>query len=283
MTEAPLLVVENLRVDFATPKGLVEAVRGVTFSLGREKLGIVGESGSGKSVTGRSILKLIRPPGRVRAERLEFDGIDLISANERVMRTIRGERISMVMQDPKFSLNPVMTVGTQIAEAYRIHAGTSAAEAKRRALEMLATVRIRDPERVYRAYPHEVSGGMGQRIMIAMMLIPDPDILIADEPTSALDVTVQLQVLAIMDDLVTQRGMGLIFISHDLSLVASFCDRVLIMYGGRIMEVCEASKLAEARHPYTQGLLHCLPRVEGGGAADLPILTRDPAWFEQGM
>ncbi|MDH3914077.1 MAG: ABC transporter ATP-binding protein, partial [Rhodospirillales bacterium] len=196
MTEAPLLVVENLRVDFATPKGLVEAVRGVTFSLGREKLGIVGESGSGKSVTGRSILKLIRPPGRVRAERLEFDGIDLISANERVMRTIRGERISMVMQDPKFSLNPVMTVGTQIAEAYRIHAGTSAAEAKRRALEMLATVRIRDPERVYRAYPHEVSGGMGQRIMIAMMLIPDPDILIADEPTSALDVTVQLQVLA---------------------------------------------------------------------------------------
>jgi peptide/nickel transport system ATP-binding protein len=211
MTEAPLLVVEDLHVDFATPKGLVEAVRGVTFTLGREKLGIVGESGSGKSVTGRSILKLIPPPGRVRAKRLEFNGADLLGADERAMRKVRGEGISMVMQDPKFSLNPVMTVGAQIAEAYRIHAGASAAEAKRRSLEMLATVRIRDPERVYRAYPHEVSGGMGQRIMIAMMLIPDPDILIADEPTSALDVTVQLQVLAIMDDLVTQRGMGLIF------------------------------------------------------------------------
>ena len=281
MTDKSLLTVEGLHVDFATPKGLVEAVRGVSFTLGREKLGIVGESGSGKSVTGRSILKLIRPPGRVRAKRLEFDGIDLLGADERAMREIRGQRISMVMQDPKFSLNPVMTVGAQIAEAYRVHGGTSAAEAKRRALEMLVAVRIRNPERVYRAYPHEVSGGMGQRIMIAMMLIPDPDILIADEPTSALDVTVQLQVLAIMDDLVTQRGMGLIFISHDLSLVASFCDRVLIMYGGRIMEVCEAHKLAEARHPYTQGLLHCLPQVESGGAADLPVLTRDPAWLEQ--
>ena len=283
MSEAPLLVVEDLHVDFATPKGLVEAVRGVNFTLGREKLGIVGESGSGKSVTGRSILKLIRPPGRVRARRLEFDGTDLMHADERAMRKIRGERISMVMQDPKFSLNPVMPVGAQIAEAYRIHAGTSAAAAKQRALEMMEAVKIRDPERVFRAYPHELSGGMGQRIMIAMMLSPDPDILIADEPTSALDVTVQLQVLAIMDDLVTQRGMGLIFISHDLSLVASFCDRVLIMYGGRIMEVCEAARLSEARHPYTQGLLHCLPRVEGGGDKDLPVLTRDPAWLEQGV
>ncbi len=283
MTEAPLLVVEDLHVDFATPKGLVEAVRGVNFTLGREKLGIVGESGSGKSVTGRSILKLIRPPGRVRARRLEFDGIDLLSADERTMRKIRGKRISMVMQDPKFSLNPVMTVGAQVAEAYRIHAGTSAAEAKRRALEMLEAVRIRNPERVFRAYPHEVSGGMGQRIMIAMMLIPNPDILIADEPTSALDVTIQLQVLAIMDDLVTQRGMGLIFISHDLSLVASFCDRVLIMYGGRVMEICEASKLDQAQHAYTRGLLHCLPRVEDGGAGDLPVLTRDPAWLDEGV
>jgi peptide/nickel transport system ATP-binding protein len=219
----------------------------------------------------------------VRARRLEFDGTDLLSASERAMRKIRGERISMVMQDPKFSLNPVMTVGAQVAEAYRIHAGTSAAEAKRRALEMLEAVRIRDPERVFRAYPHEVSGGMGQRIMIAMMLIPNPDILIADEPTSALDVTVQLQVLAIMDDLVTQRGMGLIFISHDLSLVASFCDRVLIMYGGRVMEICEASKLDQAQHAYTRGLLHCLPRVEDGGGGDLPVLTRDPAWLDEGV
>jgi peptide/nickel transport system ATP-binding protein len=283
MSEAPLLRVEDLRVDFATPKGLVEAVRGVNFSLGREKLGIVGESGSGKSVTGRSILKLIRPPGRVRAKRLEFEGVDLLGADERAMREIRGRRISMVMQDPKFSLNPVMIVGAQIAEAYRVHGKVSPREAKHKALEMLKAVRIRDPERVYHAFPHEVSGGMGQRIMIAMMLIPNPDILIADEPTSALDVTVQLQVLAILDDLVTQRGLGLIFISHDLSLVASFCDRVLIMYAGRVMEICNAKELAQARHPYTQGLLHCLPQVDAGGRVELPVLERDPAWLEQGL
>ena len=280
MSEAPLLVVEDLHVDFATPKGLVEAVRGISFTLGREKLGIVGESGSGKSVTGRSILKLIRPPGRVRARRLEFAGTDLLGADERAMRKVRGEGISMVMQDPKFSLNPVMTVGAQIAEAYRIHAGASAAEARRRSLEMLAAVRIRNPERVYRAYPHEVSGGMGQRIMIAMMLIPDPDILIADEPTSALDVTVQLQVLAIMDDLVTQRGMGLIFISHDLNLVGSFCDRILIMYGGRVVETCTAAELRDCRHPYSRGLLASLPSLEKPRPI-LPTLERDSAWLEE--
>jgi peptide/nickel transport system ATP-binding protein len=278
----PLLDVADLRVDFATPKGVVQAVRGVSFTLGREKLGVVGESGSGKSVTGRAILKLVRPPGRITAKRLSFDGIDLMTRSERNMRDIRGRRISMVMQDPKFSLNPVMTVGTQIAEAYRLH-GRDPAEAKVRALEMLEAVRIRDPERVYRAYPHEVSGGMGQRIMIAMMLIPDPDLLIADEPTSALDVTVQLQVLAILDDLVTQRGMGLIFISHDLNLVASFCNRVLIMYGGRVMEVCDAKRLNEAKHPYTRGLLDCLPSIGKGSDADLAVLRRDPAWLEQGV
>ena len=256
-------------------------VRGVSFTVGREKLGIVGESGSGKSVTGRAILKLVAAPGRVEAERLEFDGIDLLRAGKRQMRAVRGRRISMVMQDPKFSLNPVMTVGRQIAEAYLTHADVSRAEARRRTLEMLEAVRIRDPERVYGAYPHEVSGGMGQRIMIAMMLIPDPDLLIADEPTSALDVTVQLQVLAILDDLVSQRGMGLIFISHDLNLVASFCDRVLIMYAGRVMEVCDAKRLSEARHPYTRGLLGCLPRIDGGGEA-LSTLRRDPAWLEHG-
>ena len=278
---APLLTVEKLRVTFPGHTGLVEAVRGVSFAVGREKLGIVGESGSGKSVTGRAILGLVAPPGRVEAERLEFEGIDLLRAGKRQMRAIRGRRISMVMQDPKFSLNPVMTVGNQIAEAYLTHADVSRAEARRRALEMLEAVRIRDPERVYAAYPHEVSGGMGQRIMIAMMLIPDPDLLIADEPTSALDVTVQLQVLAILDDLVSQRGMGLIFISHDLNLVASFCDRVLIMYAGRVMEVCDAKRLSEARHPYTRGLLGCLPRIDGGGES-LATLRRDPAWLEHG-
>ncbi|MDH3472309.1 MAG: ABC transporter ATP-binding protein [Rhodospirillales bacterium] len=279
MTTPPLLSVEDLRVDFLTRKGLVEAVRGVSFAMGREKLGIVGESGSGKSVTGRAILRLVPPPGRVRAERLEFDGNDLLDADDRALRKIRGQRISMVMQDPKFSLNPVMTVGRQIAEAYRTHARVPEREARRRAIEMLEAVRIRDPERVMKAYPHEVSGGMGQRIMIAMMLIPDPDLLIADEPTSALDVTVQLQVLAILDDLVSQRGMGLIFISHDLNLVASFCDRVLIMYGGRIMETCDAARLGDARHPYTRGLLDCLPTI-GGGQGELSVLKRDPAWLE---
>lgn len=279
MTEAPLLTVEDLRVDFETAKGVVQAVRGASFQVGREKLGIVGESGSGKSVTGRAVLGLVPPPGRVDAKRLEFDGIDLLSADDRRMRAIRGRRISMVMQDPKFSLNPVMKVGHQIAEAYRTHAQVAAGEAKRRAIEMLAAVRIRDPERVFEAYPHEVSGGMGQRIMIAMMLIPDPDLLIADEPTSALDVTVQLQILAILDDLVSERGMGLVFISHDLNLVASFCDRVLIMYAGQVMEVLDARALKRAGHPYTRGLLNCLPRIDGGHG-DLAVLKRDPAWLE---
>jgi len=283
MPETPLIAVEDLHVDFATPKGLVEAVRGIGFTLGREKLGIVGESGSGKSVTGRAILRLVPPPGRVRAKRLEFEGRDLAGMSEQDMRRIRGRRISMVMQDPKFSLNPVMTVGKQIAEAYRVHAQVAQREAMRRARTMLEAVRIRDPERVLQAYPHELSGGMGQRVMIAMMLIPEPDVLIADEPTSALDVTVQLQVLAILDDLVTERGMGLIFISHDLNLVASFCDRVLIMYAGRIMEICDAKRLDEARHPYTRGLLNCLPRIDAAGAEDLPVLRRDPAWLEQGL
>jgi peptide/nickel transport system ATP-binding protein len=277
MTDAPLLTVEDLHVRIPTTKGVVEAVRGVSFALGREKLGIVGESGSGKTMTGRAILRLVPPPGEITASAMRFDGRDLLRASEREFRDIRGRRIAMVMQDPKFSLNPVMPVGQQVAEAYRVHSRAGAAEARLKAMEMLRAVRIRDPERVFRAYPHELSGGMGQRIMIAMMLVPDPDLLIADEPTSALDVTVQMQVLAIIDDLVTQRGMGLIFISHDLNLVASFCDRVLIMYGGRIVESCRASELKQARHPYTRGLLASLPQIDKAGQ-ELPVLRRDPAW-----
>jgi len=275
----PLLTVEDLWVRFPGRTRVVEAVRGISFAVGREKLGIVGESGSGKSVTGRSILRLIQPPGQVTARRLMFDGIDLARIDEAAMRDIRGRRISMVLQDPKFSLNPVMTVGRQIAEAYLIHHKAEPAEARRRALDMLAAVRIRNPERVFDLYPHEVSGGMGQRIMMAMMLIPDPDLMIADEPTSALDVTVQMQVLAILDDLVSKRGMGLIFISHDLNLVASFCDRVLIMYAGRIVEVCQAARLREARHPYTVGLLRSLPRIDEP-VDELQVLQRDPAWLD---
>jgi len=276
--EAPLLSVEDLHVTYDTPTGLVRAVSGVSFELGREKLGIVGESGSGKSQTGRAILGLTAPGGQVRARRLDFEGTDLLNANHSTMRRIRGAGISMIMQDPKYSLNPVMTVGAQIAEAFRIHSKASKQEARLRTLEMLRTVKIREPERVYKAYPHEVSGGMGQRIMIAMMMIPEPDIIIADEPTSALDVTVQLQVLAVLDDMISERGMGLIFISHDLNLIASFCDRILIMYGGKVMEECTAADLGQAKHPYTRGLLNCLPSLEGGHD-ELPVLQRDPFWL----
>ena len=274
---SPLLEVDNLRVTFTSRKETVRAVRGVSFAMDREKLGIVGESGSGKSVTCRALLGLVRAPGIVRYDNLRFDGEDLHPADQRRMQAIRGRRIAMVMQDPKYSLNPVMTVGRQIAEAYRIHTRATPQEARQQTLEMLAAVRIRQPERVFDAYPHEVSGGMGQRIMIAMMLIPGPDLLIADEPTSALDVTVRLQLLAIMDDLVQARGMGLIFISHDLNLVASFCDRILIMYAGRIMETCRAGDLHRARHPYTRGLLNCLPQIDQPDTY-LPVLDRDPAW-----
>ena len=220
------------------------------------------------------MLRLVPPPGQVSAERLSFDGLDLLAADEATMRAVRGRRIAMVMQDPKYSLNPVMTVGTQIREAYRAHARVSRVQAKQRALDMLAAVRIRDPQRVYHCYPNEVSGGMGQRVMIAMMLVGDPDILIADEPTSALDVTVQMQVLAILDDLVSERGLGLILISHDLNLVASFCDRVLIMYAGQVVETCAAGELHRARHPYTRGLLAALPRIDGR-SGPLPVLRRD--------
>lgn len=275
----PLLEVADLRVSFRTPRGIVEAVRGVSFSMGREKLGIVGESGSGKTLTGRSILRLLPPGAELHASRLEFDGTDLLNATPAALRELRGRRLAMVMQDPKFSLNPVMRVGDQIAEAYSAHSEVRTGAARDKALAMLAAVRIRDPERVYHLYPHEVSGGMGQRIMIAMMLAPDPALLVADEPTSALDVTVQMQVLAILDDLVSERGMGLVLISHDLSLVATFCDRVLVMYGGRVVETLDARDLSRARHPYTRGLMACLPRLEGT-QGDLPVLERDPAWLE---
>lgn len=272
-----LLDVQNLWVKFPSRHGIFDAVRGVSFTLRRERLGIVGESGSGKSMTGRAILRLIRSPGIVEADHINLEGADLLKKSEKDMRAVRGQRISMVMQDPKFSLNPVMTIGDQIIEAYRLHNATSKADAYKKSLDMLEAVSIRDPERVMRAYPHEMSGGMGQRIMIAMMLIPNPEILIADEPTSALDVSVQRQVLDIMDKLVKERGMGLIFISHDLNLVADFCDRVLIMYSGRIVEVCDADKLHEAKHPYTRGLLNSLPRLDTPRRR-LEVLERDPEW-----
>lgn len=274
----PMLVVDDLRVSFPGRDGAwTEAVRGVSFTLGRERLGIVGESGSGKSQTGRAILGLTAPEGRVTAQRLQFHGTDLLNCSPRQRRELRGGRIAMVLQDPKFSLNPVMTIGDQIVETLQAHSRVSGREARQAALSALESVQIDDPARVFRLYPHEVSGGMGQRAMIAMMLIANPELLIADEPTSALDVTVQLQVLAILDGLVRQRGMGLIFISHDLRLVSTFCDRVLVMYAGKVVEEIAAGGLADARHPYTLGLLNCLPKL-GQARHPLPTLERKPEW-----
>jgi peptide/nickel transport system ATP-binding protein len=271
----PLLEVEDLNVTFRTPHRMVRAVRDISFTVGKEKVGIVGESGSGKSATGRAILKLTPGNGIVTAKRMQFEELDIANASEREMLKVRGKRIGMILQDPKFSLDPVMRVGDQISEA--LPPGLDRKESRARVMEVLEAVQIRNPERVYNLYPHECSGGMGQRVMIAMMLVPEPKLLIADEPTSALDVTVRMQVLAILDDLVSRRGLGLMFISHDLNLVATFCDRVLIMYAGRIVEECKASELRNATHPYTQGLLASLPRI-GERRKRLATLVRDPAW-----
>ncbi|MBK1865714.1 ABC transporter ATP-binding protein [Aestuariivirga sp. YIM B02566] len=273
----PILEVENLRVTFPTHRGDVDVVRGVSFSLGRERLGIVGESGSGKSLTGRSIMRLVPPPGRVSATRLALLGHDLLKTSAKEMTRIRGKRIAMILQDPKFSLNPVMKVGHQIEESYRLHADADRGQARGKAIEALSAVRIRDPEAVYHLYPHQLSGGMGQRVMIAMMLMPEPQVLIADEPTSALDVTVQLQVLAILDDLVRERGMSLILISHDLGMVSAFCDRVMIMYAGKAVETINARDLDKVEHPYARGLIASAPRL-GDDRPELPVLQRDANW-----
>jgi peptide/nickel transport system ATP-binding protein len=272
-----LLTVDDLKVSFPTRTGEVNAVRGVSFTLGKERLGIVGESGSGKSQTGRAIMGLTPGHAKITAKTLNFDGIDLLHASPKQRRDLRGKRIAMILQDPKYSLDPVMTIGRQIVETLRTHEKVSKAEARERALAMLQAVQIRDPARVFDLYPHEVSGGMGQRAMIAMMLVTGPELMIADEPTSALDVTVQLDVLKILDKLVAERGMGLIFISHDLRLVSSFCDRVVVMYAGKVVEQIKASELRDARHPYTRGLLNCMPRI-GFERHPLPVLDRKPEW-----
>jgi len=272
-----LLTVDKLKVNYPTRTGVIEAVRGVSFTLGKERLGIVGESGSGKSQTGRAIMGLTPKHGIVTADKLDFNGIDLINASAGERRRLRGKRIAMILQDPKYSLDPVMTIGRQICETLRTHEKVGKAEARERALAMLEAVQIRDPQRVFDLHPHEVSGGMGQRAMIAMMLIAGPELLIADEPTSALDVTVQLDVLKIMDRLVAERGMGLIFVSHDLRLVSSFCDRVIVMYAGKIVEELAAADLKHAQHPYTQGLLNCMPEI-GQNRHPLPVLDRRPEW-----
>jgi peptide/nickel transport system ATP-binding protein len=273
-----LLTVDGLEVSFPGRTGITHAVRNASFTLGRERLGIVGESGSGKTTMGRALLGLVPRPGIVTARTMDYEGTNLLACTPREWQALRGRRMSMVMQDPKYSLNPVKTVGKQISETCLLHLRTTRRDAEKRTLAMLEAVQIRDPELVARLYPHQLSGGMGQRVMIAMMLVAEPDLLIADEPTSALDVTVQNEVLRILDDLVRDRGMGLIMISHNLTMVSSFCDRVLIMYGGRIVEECAARDLDKAKHPYTRALVAATPSLDAP-RAELATVVRDPTWL----
>jgi peptide/nickel transport system ATP-binding protein len=278
MTET-LLTVEDLEVTYPGRTGVTRAVRNASFTLGRERLGVVGESGSGKTTMGRALLGLLPRKAKVTAKTMSYEGTNLLANSERDWQRLRGRRMSMVMQDPKYSLNPVKTVGKQIGETALLHLKTDRRDAQLRVLRMLEAVQIRDPELVYGLYPHQLSGGMGQRVMIAMMLIAEPDLLIADEPTSALDVTVQNEVLRILDDLVRDRGMGLIMISHNLTMVSSFCDRVLIMYAGRIVEEIAARDLGNAQHPYTRALVAATPSLDVH-RAELATVTRDPEWLK---
>jgi oligopeptide/dipeptide ABC transporter ATP-binding protein len=253
----PLLSLENLEVSF--PAGAV--VRGVSLSVKRgETLGVVGESGSGKTMTALSALRLIPEPGCVTAGKIVFEGKNLLELSEKDMRQIRGGRIAMIFQDPMTSLNPVFTIGDQIAESVALHKGMSKSEAKLAAIEALRRVQIPDAERRAQQYPHELSGGMRQRAMIAMALASEPDVLLADEPTTALDVTVQAQILTLIRKLQQELGMAVIFITHDLGVVAQVCDRVAVLYGGQVMEEADVYTLfADPKHPYTQGLLNSLP------------------------
>lgn len=267
------LVVDNLSVTYPTPAGPVDVVRSVSLRMGSERVGIVGESGSGKSTLARAILGLVPAPGTVRVDQMSFDGADLRRQSAAGWRAIRGRRIAMVLQDPKFSLNPVLRVGRQIAEAGLLHGLFERRDARRRVLEMLQTVGVDEPARVIDAYPHQLSGGIGQRVMIAAMMMAEPGLIIADEPTSALDVMVRRQVLAMMDQQVRSRGMGMLMISHDLNMVVGFCDRVLVMYRGAVVDSCAARDLYQSTHPYTQGLLNCLPTGEQNGHR-LPTIDR---------
>lgn len=259
-----LLEVRNLRTTFRTEDGPVTAVNGLSFSLDTgETLGIVGESGSGKSVTALSVMRLLPSSATVTADSIALAGQSLPALSEAEMRKIRGRRIAMIFQDPMTSLNPVLTVGEQIAEAVRLHLGMNKRDARDRSIEMLQKVRIPQPEKRLGDYPHQFSGGMRQRVMIAMALSCNPEVLIADEPTTALDVTIQAQVLELMGDLQRETGAAIILITHDLGVVAEFCRNVLVMYGGNMVEYGTADQIfAEPRMPYTQGLLSSLPRLD---------------------
>ncbi|MGF1464972.1 MAG: ABC transporter ATP-binding protein [Sandaracinaceae bacterium] len=267
---APLLSVEDLVTVFRTDEGVVRAVDGVSFTLdARRTLALVGESGCGKSVTSLSLLRLVpSPPGAIEGGRVLLEGRDLLALPERALTQVRGEQLAMIFQEPMSALNPVMKVGAQVAEGYRAHRAASRQEARERAVEMLRAVGIPDPAHRYRAYPHELSGGMRQRVMIAMALICGPKVLIADEPTTALDVTVQAQILELIERLSDELGMATLFITHDLGVVAEVADEVAVMYAGRIVEQAAVEALfAEPLHPYTRGLLASVPSRQAGGEA----------------
>lgn len=262
--DQPLLQVENLRVEFRTSRGAATVLNGVDFHIrGGETLCVVGESGCGKSMTALALLRLIpSPPGRISDGRVLFQGEDLLQASEARMREVRGNRISMIFQEPMTSLNPVFTVGNQIGESLRLHAGLDAGQARTRAIEMLRQVGIPAPEQRVDEYPHQMSGGMRQRVMIAMALACRPDILIADEPTTALDVTVQAQIFDLLRDLQRENGTAVMLITHDMGAVAEMADRVMVMYAGRVIEQGTTEEvLGQPLHPYTQGLIDCLPEL----------------------
>ena len=262
----PLLEIENLHTFFYTDNGVARAVDGVSISVGvGETVGVVGESGCGKSVTALSILRLVRPPGRIEdGSVMRFDGRDLLELNEREMQHVRGNRIAMVFQEPMTALNPVFTIGDQIGEVARIHAGMSKRDAWAKAIEMLTVVGIPAPEQRAGEYPHQLSGGMRQRVVIAMALVMNPALVVADEPTTALDVTIQAQILELLADLTRRLGTSVLLITHDLGVVAENCTRVIVMYAGEVVEEATTIDLfARAHHPYTEGLLGAMPRVGG--------------------
>ena len=268
-----LLEVNNLHTSFFTPAGEVRAVNGVSFSLERGKvLGIVGESGSGKSVTAYSIMQILASTGRIVDGSIKLDGQELVNAGEKVMKTVRGNRVSIIFQDPMTSLNPTYTIGHQLVEAIILHTSRNKKQARDRAVEMLRLVNINEPEKRMTQYPYEFSGGMRQRIMIAMALACEPDILIADEPTTALDVTIQAQILDLMKDLQKELGMAIIMITHDLGVVAQLCDEVIVMYAGSICEQGTADEIFyNPKHEYTKGLMRSIPTADTAGTKLKPI------------
>lgn len=275
----PLLSVDGLRVSFRTDDGLVEAVRGVSFVLHRgETLGLVGESGSGKSVTNLAMMGLIpKPPGVIEGGHAWFEGSDLLAMSESQLQSIRGRRIAMIFQDPMTALNPLLTVEQQLVEMTRLHLSLDRTTARKRSVEMLEMVGISGAEKRLRDYPHQFSGGMRQRVMIAMALSCEPDVLIADEPTTALDVTIQAQILDLLRDLQQRRGTSIVMITHDLGVVAGICDRVMVMYAGRVVETADVDDLfASPQHPYTLGLLDSLPKLDSRTEGRLRAIAGQP-------